>query len=221
MKRRERLGQIGRRQLENALGLRQILQMIHPEISELRHAREDVPDQRLCRLGQQRLTPVTQPTNPGAAVDCRPVVIAILKLRLASVDVDPDLERAGGRPAFSCERSLDGQRRGGRRDRAREDGEAAITFAARPDVRPGMIPDGGLEQHVVGAEGDPHHLGILLPERRAPHDVGEEKCDRPGGQIGHAGCSSSLSFSRSPYRVESRVLLGRVPTSRAGVNADE
>src|SRR4051812_7841941 len=100
---------------------------------------------------------MTEPAYTSAPVDCRPVIIAIPKLRLAGVQTDPYLQRAGRRPGLSRECSLNGQRRAGRVGRTREDGEAAISFAARLDVGPGMVPDGGLKQHVVDAESNAHH----------------------------------------------------------------
>src|SRR5438046_775 len=83
------------------------------------------------------------------------------------------------------QRPLEGRRGGHRVAGAGEDGEVAVSLAARPDHCAAVPLDGPLHELVQAGEGRADRLGVLLPEPGAPLDIAEEEGDRPGRQVAH------------------------------------
>jgi len=125
---------------------------------------------------------VSDASQARTAVHGRAVVVAVTQLGLAGVEPDPYLDRAGGWPGLDREGALDRNGGGDGVWRRSEDGEAAVAFAARPDMDPVVSCDRVLEQRVMPGECDAHRLGSRFPERGAALHVREEEGHRSARQ---------------------------------------
>ena len=58
--------------------------------------------------------------------------------------------------------------------------------------------DGGSQQVVVGRQGEDHRLALLLPEARAPRDVGHQERRGVGRPwLGHVGSVRALAWAET------------------------
>ena len=92
---------------------------------------------------------------------------------------------------WACSGALSRDRRPYRRPGALERREQPV--AGGLEDRPAGLFDGGAQHGVVRGQGDDHRLALLLPEARAPRDVGHEErrgVGFPG--LGHEGSVPAL-----------------------------
>ena len=182
--RRELRREVVAGELEELLGLGDVLEAVATEGAE-RHARRRlVAGDVARRLRDDDLVPVPGRADAGCDVDVQADVPLLAELRLARVDADAHAEHALGRPGLPAELPLELRRRRDGVARAREGQERPV---ARPvDLVPG-VPRRDLAHDLAHARANG---GVALAERvqqaRRALDVGEEERDGPAREPGRS-----------------------------------
>src|SRR4051794_25733219 len=91
----------------------------------------------------------------------------------------------GGRccPWLGVQRLLEGGSGGDGIAGTSEDGEATVAFAAWPYDMAIMLSHDLLDQDIMSHQCMAHGIAVLLPERGAALDIGEQEGDRAGGKL--------------------------------------
>jgi hypothetical protein len=165
------------------LGLRQVAQLVLPELDEPDVVAERAVRQRLGRRGQEDLAAVAGSHDPRGAMDVEADVGVLADRSLAGMQPDADADRLAARPALLGQGPLNLD---GGRDRLRRPVEGreerialgAHLHAAVPDERRAD------ELTVPGQQLRPPGAARLEQPGRAL-DVAEEERDGPGRKLGH------------------------------------
>ena len=191
--RRELLGEAGRDDLEEPLGLGQPVQLVLAEVLQLDAAGQlDVR-----RVGHEDLAAVAGLRDPRRPVHVEADVVAVLERRLARVDADSDAELDPVLPRVSRDGAL---RLEGRLERARslvEGGEHLVAAAVD------LPPAGPLDRlaHEAAVVRDQPRVGplVLAEDPRRALDVREEEGDslEAGGPILGVNCDALTSPART------------------------
>ena len=141
--------------------------------------------------------PARQRSQAGGAVDRATEVVAVAEFDLAGVQRHSDAHGLAQRPRLMGDRVLQLDGRCGRRRRPIEYRERGVSFAARLDQPPAARRDDLFDDLVVARERHRHRVGVGLPGRGRPLDVGEQEghraCD--GRDMLRHGISSASSWA--------------------------
>jgi len=110
------------------------------------------------------------------------------------------MERLVGWPWLGEERLLEACSGGNGISGSAEDGEAAVSLAARADNVTSMLCHDLLYQGVMPHEGLSHGIAMLLPEGGAGVNVGEEKGDRAGWELSHGRVPHNAQVGHRQYK---------------------
>ena len=190
LERRKVGGQSVDDELEDALGMLQVLEPMLAQVAQGDACGKLAAHQLLGRERDQRLPAMRDGAQPGTAVDGGAVVVALAQVGLAGVQRHAHAQRRGCRPGLGMQRLLEGGSGGDGIGGARKDGEAAVALAAWPHDMPIVLGDDLLDQRIMPHERLAHRIAVLLPERGAALDVGEEEGDGAGRQLRHRRPSS-------------------------------
>jgi hypothetical protein len=190
--RREIRAQIGRDNLQQALGIEQALQAMLAHLPQRDTVWQSGAQNFRRHGGDQDLLAMGDGHDPRRAIQRRAEIIAFAQFRHAGVQAHSHAQRDRrlgiGRRRLRARdaglRRLQGAlRREARGERVRrrfEDGEKAVPRGLHDAT--GGILNRTTQQRVVPRECDLHRVRILIPQRGAALDVGEEECERAGGQ---------------------------------------
>ncbi len=174
--RREVPWEVGNDQLVDLLGPVDVPEPVRAEIDELHRRSEPVTGEIGGDRGTDDLAAVPDGQDPRHPVERRPEVVAIPGLGSPGVECHAHPERAGLAPGRVAECSLGCQGRASGFDRIVEHGQHPV--AGRLDHGATVPLDGHAQQVIVLGEGLAHRGRLLLPEPRAPLDVGEQEGGR-------------------------------------------
>jgi hypothetical protein len=140
--------------------------------------------QLLDRLRQEDLATLRHPKKPGEAVEGRREIVTMLRMRFPGVQRHPHTQGSRGvGPGFTPESALGSERCGEGIPSGGKGGLRAIPH--RLVERASMILDCSTEEGKMPLDRCRHCCAVPLPERGAPLNVGEEKGDGTGREIGH------------------------------------
>ena len=166
---------VSQSELENALRASKVAQLAHPQVGEHDVIGQRVDDEFGRRTRAQDLAARGQRPQSGGAVDRPSEVVAVAKLDLAGVQRHPDTHGLAQRPRLAGDRFLQLDGGGGRRRRPLEDRERRIALAARLDQPSAAGCDDLFDELVVSGQRHRHGVGVCLPGRCRPLDVGQQK----------------------------------------------
>ena len=172
---REVRRQIADDELEEVLGVIEVLEPVLPEIPQRDAGRQLVGDQCARGARDQHLPAVPGRADPRRAVHVQAHVIVLPDLSLAGVDTHPHAHLDALGPRLGGERPLRAHHRGDRVARPREGDEERVTL--RVDLAAVVLVERRPQQPLMLAE----HLGVAAAQaRQQPRrslDVGEQKGD--------------------------------------------
>ncbi len=212
---------------ENVLGPREVAQLAHTKIGENDVVAQRVDDEFSRRARAQDLSARGQRPQARGAVDRSAEVVAITQFDLACVQRHADAQRFAQCPLFMGDRVLQLHGRCGCRRRPVEDRERGVAFAARFDQPPATRRHNLLDELVVARESRCHRLGVGLPCRRRPLDIGQQESHRSGDarrllclrriQCGILGDDRALETPKFGARVDAQLIgqQGSCPLIRA------
>ncbi len=132
-------------------------------------------DQRRRRRAEQHLPTVRERTHARSTVHRLPVVVPAALEGLTGVDAHTHRDRRRVVPLLCGEQALCLGGRGGRRDRAGEHGERAVSFSLVLEEHPAVSLDRRRDECVVAGERSVHGHRRALPERGRIDHVGEQE----------------------------------------------
>lgn len=146
--------------------------------------RELVADEHLHGLAEDDLAAVRDRPEPGRQVHGRAEIVAVDLVRFARVQRHPHPDRRVLGPHGRSERELCLVCRLDRIRGPLEHAEHRVALAAGLQHEPPVGADRIGDRRVVHRQRSPHLGGVLVPQRRGPDDVGQQKRDHPGRQCG-------------------------------------
>jgi hypothetical protein len=168
--------------LEEALRLLQVLETVRAQVAKVRVSRESLLHQGGSGLRQENLSSVRGSEEARHPVQRRSEVVATAWLDHAGVEGHPHPEGADLPPllpeygALGIEGSGDGCGSGGK------SGADLVAHALEDTTAVGL--DGAMHKDIVARERRFHRRSMLLPEPGAALDVGEEKGNGAGWELG-------------------------------------
>jgi hypothetical protein len=153
------------------------------EVATLDPWRQLVPHQLPGRLREQDLAAVARREHPRRPIQRGAEVIPIALLCDPAVQDHANSDATRDLPRLVVQRPLGIERRGHGVGSAREDRTELVAHSLE-DIAAVRLDCVSQEPFVTG-ERIGHLATVLLPEEGAALDVGEEKGDRAGGQVGH------------------------------------
>ena len=152
---------------KHLLGAAEIPQAMSSQVDERRALRQMIGDQVVHGPRQQRLTPMRDRPQPGAAAQRDPEVIALVaQLRLGRVQRDPHAQIHAGRPPATVQRSLSFECRRHRIGGPRERGDDAVAFSLLHRPHAAVAGDRFLQQPVMVSHRLGHRVRRALPQTR-------------------------------------------------------
>ena len=155
------------------LGLVEVAQPVLAKVQQLGTRGQPIADEDGRHAREQHLAAVPDREQPRDPVERRTEEVAVACVGGPRVKRHPDPDRSDGMLGQVRETDLARERRGQARRRLIEAREEAIP--GRLDDRAPVGLDRRSQDRVVGCEEVRHRLRVLLPEARAPLDVGHQE----------------------------------------------
>ena len=181
VERREGLPEALADELEDFLGLRQVLEAVRPEVAQPDALERLLGEQPAGRVRDENLAAMAGGADARGTMDADPDVSSSGRPGVAGVDPHPHSQLPALRPALGRERPLPVQ--GGRDSVARRGERDEERVALSVDLVAAVTREGIAQEAAVGRERIAVALPELVEKRRRPLDVREEKGDRSRAEL--------------------------------------
>jgi len=168
-------------ELEEALGVRQVLQPVRTQRPQRQVRGKRGFGEAAGGIRQEDLAAVRGRRDPRGAMDVQADVVVSAERAFARVKSHPNVDGRPVRPLVSRDPTLSGGRRGDGVGRVREDGEEAVAFGAELD--PVCVANRRPKDPAVVVQQVAIAITQLLNEARRSLDVREQERQDPCGQI--------------------------------------